>query len=197
MVRYNHRVLRAFWIAGYAAWEGYTAAHRTLTQNTPLDLKRFVSLLSSFDAVIFSDRPELEPLPKGVAEPGHYADRNVDAESRAEAELQHSPRGGRSCMKSIISSGSKKAQAQTRMKPIRPEDARRSYPAIFTQLNFFSRMRTSMPPVKPWQRIWSCLSVSSAFTSRCSASRCSPKTIGATRPPTPLFRSGSTQCIRR
>jgi hypothetical protein len=87
LVRYNHRVLRAFWIAGYAAWEGYTAAHRTLTQNTPLDLKRFVSLLSSFDAVIFSDRPELEPLPKGVAEPGHYADRDVDAESRAAAEL--------------------------------------------------------------------------------------------------------------
>jgi hypothetical protein len=73
LVRYNHRVLRAFWIASYAAWEGYNAAHKTLTLNTPIDLKRFASLLSAFEAVISSVRPELEPLPEGVAEPGQYA----------------------------------------------------------------------------------------------------------------------------
>jgi hypothetical protein len=86
-VRFNHRVLRAFWLASYAAWEGYTAAHRTLTQNTPIDLKRFSSLLTAYYGVLSSDRPDLELLPPGVAEPGEYVDRNRDAESRAAAEL--------------------------------------------------------------------------------------------------------------
>jgi hypothetical protein len=87
LVRYNHRVLRAFWIASYAAWEGYNAAHKTLTLNTPIDLKRFASLLSAFEAVISSVRPELEPLPEGVAEPGQYADQHLDAEGRVAGEL--------------------------------------------------------------------------------------------------------------
>src|ERR1700720_3933510 len=57
LVRYNHRVLRGFWIAGYVAWEGYNTAHRTLTLNVPLDLTRLASLLSAFESVISSDRP--------------------------------------------------------------------------------------------------------------------------------------------
>lgn len=87
LVRYNHRVLRAFWIASHAAWEGYSAAHKTLMLNTPIDLKRFASLVSAFEAVISRDRPELERLPEGVAEPGKYADRDFDVEGRVAGEL--------------------------------------------------------------------------------------------------------------
>lgn len=87
LVRFNHRVLRAFWLASYMAWEGYEAAHRTLTANTPLDLKRFSALLAAYDAALSSGQPDLEPLPKGVAEPGTYVDRETASESRAAAEL--------------------------------------------------------------------------------------------------------------
>ena len=38
-VRFNHRVVRAFWIAGFAAWEAYRVVAET-PELDPLDLKR-------------------------------------------------------------------------------------------------------------------------------------------------------------
>ena len=72
-VRFNHRALRAFWIAGYAAWEGYrlVAESPDLQQ---LDMSRFSALTAAFEQVIGSDDPTVAPLPSGVAEPGLYPD---------------------------------------------------------------------------------------------------------------------------
>jgi len=85
-VRFNYRVLRAFWIAGYTAWEG----SRLIAESTPLhalQLEHFNSLIAAFEKTISSDRPELEALPAGVAEPGSYADASTEPQSRAAGEL--------------------------------------------------------------------------------------------------------------
>ena len=85
-IRFNHRALRAFWLSGYIAWEGY----RTVAENPVVELEhldQFKEMLASFDAMISSDNPEMEPLPFGVAEPGNYADPNTDPQSRAAGEI--------------------------------------------------------------------------------------------------------------
>ena len=85
-VRFNHRALRAFWIAGYAAWEGYR-----LFAESPdllrLDTSRFAALIAAFEQVIESDDVTVEPLPSGIAEPGFYPDGKLDSQGRATAEL--------------------------------------------------------------------------------------------------------------
>ena len=86
-VRFNHRVLRAFWIAAFVAWEGYSAIHRSLTSDQPLELGQFIVLIEGFEKVISSDSPEPEPLPEGVPEPGLYVDRSIDVQARAASEL--------------------------------------------------------------------------------------------------------------
>ncbi len=85
-IRFNHRAMRAFWFSGYIAWEGY----RLVAENPVVELDhldQFQKMLASFDAIITSDNPELEPLPFGVAEPGNYADRNINPQSRAAGEI--------------------------------------------------------------------------------------------------------------
>ncbi|MCW0183409.1 MAG: phage exclusion protein Lit family protein [Zavarzinia sp.] len=85
-VRFNHRALRAFWIAGHAAWEAYrlVAESPDLQQ---LDMSRFTALIAAFEQAIGSDDPTVEPLPAGVAEPGVYPDKQADPQGRATAEL--------------------------------------------------------------------------------------------------------------
>lgn len=85
-VRFNHRILRAFWIAAYAAWEGYRTVAEAASLEA-LDLARFKELVSTFESSIASEEPRLEALPPGVAEPGHYPDRRLVPQARAAAEL--------------------------------------------------------------------------------------------------------------
>ena len=83
-VRFNHRIVRAFWIAAFAAWEGY----RVVAEANDLevvDLSRLKELIYAFDLVLASDAPDLEALPSGVPEPGHYDD--ADPKLRAPGEL--------------------------------------------------------------------------------------------------------------
>ncbi|WP_186130416.1 phage exclusion protein Lit family protein [Burkholderia gladioli] len=82
-VRFNHRVVRAFWIAGFAAWEAYRVVAET-PEFEPLDLKRLAELIDAFERVLESDAPELEALPKDVPEPGHY---DGNPQLRAPGEL--------------------------------------------------------------------------------------------------------------
>jgi len=85
-VRFNHRVLRAFWIAGYTAWEGSrTVAEAPSLQ--ALDLTRFRELILSYESCLASTEADLEALPVGVAEPGQYPDANTDPQGRAASEL--------------------------------------------------------------------------------------------------------------
>ena len=65
-VRFNHRAVRAFWLAGYIAWEGY----RVVAENpavTSESLDRFKTMLRAFDDVISSDQSDEVALPTGVA----------------------------------------------------------------------------------------------------------------------------------
>jgi hypothetical protein len=85
-VRFNHRVLRAFWIAAYAAWEGYRGVVEAASLEA-LDLGRFKELIAAFESTISSNDPELEALPSGVAEPGEYPDKQRDPQGRVAGEL--------------------------------------------------------------------------------------------------------------
>ncbi len=85
-IRFNHRVLRAFWIAGYVAWEGY----RTIAESPSLqalDLIRFRGLVSAYESCLASTEADLEALPAGIAEPGQYPDASIDPQGRASSEL--------------------------------------------------------------------------------------------------------------
>jgi hypothetical protein len=82
-VRFNHRVVRAFWIAAFAAWEAYRVVAEAHDLET-VDLKRLTGLIDAFDRVLESDAPELEELPDGVPEPGNYDD---SPQLRAPGEL--------------------------------------------------------------------------------------------------------------
>lgn len=88
-IRFNHRVLRAFWLAAFVAWEGSEAVNAALqTSNNPCaaNFTRFHLLIEAFRSTLASDDPSLEPLPEGVPEPGTYpgADRPT---SQAPTEL--------------------------------------------------------------------------------------------------------------
>jgi hypothetical protein len=85
-VRFNHRVLRAFWIAAFAAWEAYRAVAETESLEA-VDLTRFKALVSAFEIALASDDLALEPLPPGVPAPGHYPEKETDPQGRATAEL--------------------------------------------------------------------------------------------------------------
>nr|WP_294350893.1 phage exclusion protein Lit family protein [Providencia sp.] len=82
-IRFNHRVVRAFWIAGFAAWEAYRVVAET-PKLQPLDLNCLKELINAFERVLESDAPELEALPKCIPEPGHYDNNPL---LRAPAEL--------------------------------------------------------------------------------------------------------------
>lgn len=82
-VRFNHRVVRAFWIAAFAAWEAYRAVAEAPELET-VDLGRLAELIDAFDRVLGSNDPELERLPEGVPEPGHYEE---EPQLRAPGEL--------------------------------------------------------------------------------------------------------------
>jgi hypothetical protein len=70
-VRFNHRVVRAFWIAAFAAWEAYRAVAEAADLDA-VNLSCLQELIKAFDLVLSSPVPELEPLPAGLPEPGHF-----------------------------------------------------------------------------------------------------------------------------
>jgi hypothetical protein len=80
-VRFNHRVLRAFWVSVFAGWEGYRASvNRT-------DTSRFAELLCAAQNILERDDPVAVALPDGIPEPGVFPDSDGDTEARAAAEL--------------------------------------------------------------------------------------------------------------
>lgn len=85
-VRFNHRVVRSFWIGAFAAWEGYRAAAES--EDFPaVDLTRFQELVAAFESAIQNDQADEVPLPTGVPEPGKLPDKDSDPQGRAAAEL--------------------------------------------------------------------------------------------------------------
>ena len=85
-VRFNHRVVRSFWIGAFAAWEGYRAVAES-EDIYAVDLTRFRELISAFELNIQNDQSDEAPLPFGVPEPGILPDRTIDPQGRAASEL--------------------------------------------------------------------------------------------------------------
>lgn len=85
-VRFNHRVVRSFWIGAFAAWEGYRAVADS--KDFPkVDLTRLNELVSAFESAIENSQSDETPLPTGVTEPGTLPDKDSDTQGRAAAEL--------------------------------------------------------------------------------------------------------------
>jgi len=81
-VRFNHRVLRAFWVATFAAWEGFRAC-----AEADEDLSHFHSLLRCVQSILDATVPEQVPLPTGVPVPGELVDGTKHPQMRAAGEL--------------------------------------------------------------------------------------------------------------
>lgn len=74
-VRFNHRVLRAFWLASFIAWEGSQAVHAALQASddpASADFSRFRQLIDAFRTTLTADEADLEPLPDGIPQAGTY-----------------------------------------------------------------------------------------------------------------------------
>lgn len=85
-IRFNHRIVRSFWIGAFAAWEGYRAVAES--KDFPaVDLTRFQELIAAFDAALQNDQSDEAPLPDGVPEPGTLPNKNEDPQGRAASEL--------------------------------------------------------------------------------------------------------------
>ena len=85
-VRFNHRAMRAFWLASFIAWEGYERLYAVANDEAP-DFGRFNAMVDAFLAMLEADDPIAVPMPAGLPEPGIYPDGTLDREVRAAAEL--------------------------------------------------------------------------------------------------------------
>ncbi len=87
-VRFNHRAVRVFWVASFAAWEGYRAVAQSVAEGR-LDLTRFKALVDCVRDILAADDPEAVPLPRGIPQPGALLDARLNPQLRAAAELAH------------------------------------------------------------------------------------------------------------
>ncbi len=85
-VRFNHRALRAFWVASFIAWEGYRAVSEYLREGS-MNLDTLSEMLQCFQQILDHEDPAAIPLPHGVPEPGVLRDAASFPEQRAPAEL--------------------------------------------------------------------------------------------------------------
>jgi hypothetical protein len=87
-VRFNYRVMRAFWVASFAAWEGYRAIAEGVTAGS-LNLSFFKAIIACVQKIISENDPESVTLPGGIPEPGILPDAAKYPQLRAAAELAH------------------------------------------------------------------------------------------------------------
>ena len=85
-VEFNHRALRAFWLAAFIAWEGYMRVHEEMT-NGSADFDRFDDMVDIFSRILDEEDPSSVLLPQGVSEPGHYPDAKQYPQEKAAADL--------------------------------------------------------------------------------------------------------------
>jgi len=85
-VVFNHRALRAFWLASFIAWEGYLKVHEVATAGEA-NFDRFNDMIDVFSQLLAAKDPLDVELPEGVSEPGLYPDPKKYPQDRAAAEL--------------------------------------------------------------------------------------------------------------
>jgi len=85
-VWFNHRAMRAFWLASFIAWEGYRAISDSASDDA-IDLGTFSGLIGVFDQVLTAPDLNTVAFPQNIPEPGIYPDAELHAHERATAEL--------------------------------------------------------------------------------------------------------------
>ena len=86
-VRFNHRVMRAFWVSSFAAWEAYSTLAISIQCGVVADFNRLNALVKCVEEILESDIPESVIFPEGIPEPGTLVDASSETETRAAGEL--------------------------------------------------------------------------------------------------------------
>lgn len=86
-VRFNHRVMRAFWVSSFAAWEAYSTLAVSIQCGGVADFNRLNAIVKCVEEILESDIPESVTFPEGIPEPGTLVDASLEAETRAAGEL--------------------------------------------------------------------------------------------------------------
>jgi hypothetical protein len=85
-IRFNHRVMRLFWLGSFALWEGYVSyQHYVTTQKT--DLTRFGAILDCFEATRTAADVDTVPWPEFLPPPGELVDHVEGDAARVGGEL--------------------------------------------------------------------------------------------------------------
>lgn len=79
-VRFNHRVMRAFWVACFAAWEAYR-----LCAEDDSDFSNLGAMLSAVSEILAAENSESIELPNGIPSPGTLE--GLPWEQKAPADL--------------------------------------------------------------------------------------------------------------
>ena len=86
LIRFNHRIMRLFWLGSFAMWEGYVAfQHYATTQETRLT--RFVEILDCFEATRAAADVDAVPWPAFLPPPGELVDHVPGDPGRVGGEL--------------------------------------------------------------------------------------------------------------
>ena len=85
-IRFNHRVMRLFWLASFALWEGY-AAHHCYVTSGETDLTRFEEILDCFEATRIAANVDMVPWPDFIPPAGDLVDHVPGDAARVGGEL--------------------------------------------------------------------------------------------------------------
>lgn len=85
-IRYNEPFLHTVWAAAFAAWEGYSAIHTAITNNSELNLLRFKKLLNFVELIKTAPKP-LDIWDPIIPMPGKLESAEIAVENRVAGEL--------------------------------------------------------------------------------------------------------------
>lgn len=85
-IRFNHRIMRLFWLSGFLLWEAYCALHHfSITGKT--DIARFKELLDCFEATRVANDVDAVAWPTGIPMPGELVEHKTGDPGRVGGEL--------------------------------------------------------------------------------------------------------------
>jgi hypothetical protein len=86
VVRFNHRMMRLFWLGSFALWEGFSAYHHYAVTGQQ-DITRFAELVECFEATRIAPDVDQVAWPAYLPPPGVVPDHGQGDPSRVGAEL--------------------------------------------------------------------------------------------------------------
>lgn len=85
-IRFNHRMMRLFWVGAYVMWEGYLAFDRYAKEELT-DISRFQEFLDHFFAILEADSVERVPYLPDIPPAGELVEHTHGTATRPVAEL--------------------------------------------------------------------------------------------------------------